>query len=121
MMPSASSLWTATIPRPAKSTAKRLLLFTVALVCLLPSLRAQSDPPIPTGDVRIHYFRPDGNYAGWALYTWNASTENASWCGNEVQISGTDAYGVYFDVSVNPAWGTPTGDLGFIIDRKSVV
>jgi len=117
MMPSASSLWTVMIPRLAKSTAKRLLLFTVALVCLLPSLRAQSDPPIPTGDVRIHYFRPDGNYPGWALYTWNASTENASWCGNEVQISGTDAYGVYFDVSVNPAWGTPTGDLGFIINN----
>jgi pullulanase len=117
MMPSASPLWTRTIPTPARSTAKRLLLLTVALMCLLPSLRAQSDPPIPPGDVRIHYFRPDGNYAGWALYTWNASTENASWCSSEVQISGTDAYGVYFDVSVNPALGTPTGDLGFIINN----
>jgi pullulanase len=102
---------------PANSTAKRVLLLLVALMCLLPSLRAQSDPPIPPGDVRIHYFRPDGNYSGWALYTWNASTENASWCSSEVQISGTDSYGVYFDVSVNPAQGTPTGDLGFIINN----
>src|SRR5580698_347383 len=81
--------------------------------------RAATAPPIPAGSVRIHYFRPDGNYSGWALYTWNASTENASWCSSEVQISGTDAYGVYFDVSVNPAQGTPTGDLGFIINNCS--
>jgi pullulanase len=114
MMPSTSPLWTRKIPQP-----KRLLLLLVALMSLLPSLRAQSDPPIPPGDVRIHYFRPDGNYSGWALYTWNASTENASWCSSEVQISGTDAYGVYFDVSVNPAQGTPTGDLGFIINNCS--
>jgi pullulanase len=117
MMPSTSPLWTRTMPPRARSTAKRLLLLLLALMCLLPTLRAQSDPPIPPGDVRIHYFRPDGNYSGWALYTWNASTENASWCSSEVQISGTDAYGVYFDVSVNPAQGTPTGDLGFIINN----
>lgn len=117
MMPSTSPLWTSMTTPLANSTAKRVLLLLVALMCLLPSLRAQSDPPIPSGDVRIHYFRPDGNYSGWALYTWNASTENASWCSSEVQISGTDAYGVYFDVSVNPAQGTPTGDLGFIINN----
>ncbi len=74
---------------------------------------------IPPGDVRIHYYRPDGNYSAWALYTWNASTENNSWCGNEVAISGTDSYGVYFDVSVNPAQGTPPGQLGFIINNCS--
>ncbi len=73
--------------------------------------------PIPSGDVRIHYYRPDGNYAGWALYTWNASTENNSWCSSEVAISGTDSYGVYFDVSVNPAQGSPAGQLGFIINN----
>jgi pullulanase len=76
-----------------------------------------ADPPIPTGDVRIHYYRPDGNYSGWALYTWNASTENASWCQSEVQITGTDSYGVYFDVTVNTSQGTPPGDLGFIINN----
>jgi pullulanase len=77
---------------------------------------AQADPPIPAGEVRIHYFRPDGNYSGWALYTWNASTENALWCQSEVSITGTDSFGVYFDVTVNPAQGTPVGDLGFIIN-----
>ncbi len=74
---------------------------------------------LPPGDVRIHYYRPDGNYTGWALYTWNASTENNSWCQSEVGISGTDGYGIYFDVSVNPAQGTPPGQLGFIINNCS--
>src|SRR5882672_1539306 len=83
-----------------------LCVFDVAMT------RAQSAQPIPPGDVRIHYYRPDGNYSGWALYTWNASTENASWCQSEVAVTGTDSYGVYFDVTVNPAQGTPPGDLG---------
>jgi pullulanase len=89
------------------------------LLCLLFSSHAlaQSDPPIPAGEVRIHYFRPDGDYAGWALYTWNASTENAVWCQSEVAITGTDSFGVYFDVTVNPAQGSPVGDLGFIINN----
>jgi pullulanase len=92
-------------------------LFLVILTFLPSPARAATDPPIPAGSVRIHYFRPDGNYTGWALYTWNASTENASWCQSEVQITGTDSYGVYFDVTVNPNQGTPTGDLGFIINN----
>ena len=73
--------------------------------------------PVPAGDVRIHYYRPDGTYTGWALYTWNASTENNSWCSSEVPITGVDGYGVYFDVTVNPAQGTPAGQLGFIINN----
>jgi pullulanase len=76
-----------------------------------------STTAIPPGDVRIHYYRPDGNYSGWALYTWNASTENNSWCSSEVSVSGSDSYGLYFDVSVNPTQGTPPGQLGFIINN----
>jgi pullulanase len=73
--------------------------------------------PIPAGDVRIHYYRPDGNYSGWAVYGWNAFADYASWCQTEVQITGTDTFGVYFDVPVNSAWGNPPGDLGFIINN----
>jgi pullulanase len=105
----------------AKTTsnyAKTISTFLLLLLCLAhTAARAASDPPIPSGDVRIHYFRPDGNYSGWALYTWNASTENAIWCQSEVAITGTDSYGVYFDVTVNTAQGTPPGDLGFIINN----
>lgn len=73
--------------------------------------------PLPAGDVRIHYYRPDGNYTGWAVYTWNATNENASWCQSEVQPTGMDDFGAYFDVSVSPSKGTPAGDLGFIINN----
>jgi pullulanase len=98
---------------------RALLGFCLLFGCLLgPALsRVYADPAIPAGDARIHYYRPDGNYSGWALYTWNASTENNSWCQSEVAITGTDSYGVYFDVSVNPTQGTPPGQLGFIINN----
>jgi pullulanase len=97
------------------SLIKVSLILFVLLFCVRQAV-TQADPPIPAGEVRIHYFRPDGNYSGWALYTWNASTENAVWCQSEVTITGTDSFGVYFDVTVNPAQGTPVGDLGFIIN-----
>ena len=82
---------------------------------VLPALAA-TDPPIPAGSVRIHYYRPDNNFTGWTMWTWNASTENqTAWCSTELQQAGLDSYGAYWDVTVNPAWGNPTGDLGFII------
>jgi len=45
--------------------AKALFSFLLFLFCLshVPA-RAASDPAIPSGEVRIHYFRPDGNYSG---------------------------------------------------------
>src|SRR5258708_30096726 len=64
--------------RPAAST-----FFAVcALVCLSltaapPSLKAQA-PPIPANHVRIHYFRPDGNYLAWTVYAFGDTTENTS-------------------------------------------
>ena len=97
---------------------KTLFMIAPALIWLLcVPARAVSDSAIPSGEVRIHYYRPDGNYSGWALYTWNASTENASWCSSEVAVTGTDSFGVYFDVTVNKSQGTPPGDLGFIINN----
>ena len=85
-----------------------VLFLTVGLA--LPALAAPP-PPIPAGDVRIHYYRPDGNFSGWTMWTWNASTENqTSWCSTELNQAGTDSYGAYWDVSVNTAWGNPTGD-----------
>ena len=75
------------------------------------------DGPIAAGNVRLHYYRPDGTYTGWALYTWNASTENNSWCSSEVPLTGIDSWGVYYDVSVNPTQGSPAGELDFIINN----
>ncbi len=69
--------------------------------------------------VRIHYYRPDDNYSGWALYAWNASTEKVSWCSDELQTTGTDSFGIYFDVAVDLTKGMPPGDLGFVINNCS--
>ncbi|MGA7413786.1 MAG: pullulanase-associated domain-containing protein, partial [Bryobacteraceae bacterium] len=104
------------LPRRTMRALLRLSLLVGGL--LGPALGAiYADPAIPAGDVRIHYHRPDANYSGWALYTWNASTENAVWCSSEVAVTGTDSFGVYFDVTVNTSQGTPAGDLGFIINN----
>jgi pullulanase len=88
-----------------------------ANVTVFTSQPATGTNPVPTGDARIHYYRPDGNYTGWAVYSWNASTSANTWCSGEVQITGIDSFGVYFDIPVNPTQGTPAGQLGFIINN----
>jgi pullulanase len=73
-----------------------------------------SDPAIPAGKVRIHYFRPDNNYGGWSLYSFGAGTDpNSSWCTTEDYISGYDTYGAYYDVGADPTLNG--GQLGFIL------
>src|SRR5437899_289938 len=74
---------------------------------------AASNPAVPSGVVRIHYFRPNSNYSWWAIYTWNAHP-TPGWCQGEVEITGTDSFGVYFDVPVDPTLST---DLGLIINN----
>jgi pullulanase len=91
---------------------RSLFVFLLLLGAVLP-VCAQ----VPAGDVRIHYFRPDGNYSGWALYGWNAATASYSWCSSEVAQSGTDSFGVYFDVPVSATAGSPAGQLGFILNN----
>ena len=96
------------------SSAWRLFL---SLLLLLVGAALPALAQVPSGYARIHYHRTDGKYAGWGLYTWNASTENNSWCTSEVAATGTDGFGVYFDVSVDPTQGTPAGALNFIINN----
>ena len=62
---------------------------------------AASDPPIPSGHIRIHYHRPDANYNGWTIYAFDNTTENTgNYGGGPVQVTGTDSFGAYFDVGV---------------------
>src|SRR3979411_803030 len=87
----------------------------LALCCLLltapaPLLKAQTPPPIPAGHVRIHYFRPDGNYLGWTVYAFGDTTEDTSnFNGGPVQVSGRDSFGAFFDVGVTST--APNGGL----------
>jgi len=78
-----------------------------------PTIQAQ-DPAIPSGKVRIHYYRPDNNYGGWSLYPFGATSDpTGNWCNTEDYVSGYDTYGAYYDVGVNPALNS--GQLGFIL------
>ena len=37
---------------------------------------AEAVTPIPANHIRIHYFRPDGAYAGWTVYAFGDTTED---------------------------------------------
>ena len=81
---------------------RRLCVF-LAAVCLLCSagVWAQTPTPIPADHIRVHYFRPDGAYAGWTVYAFGDTTEDqGNFNGGPVQIAGTDSFGVYFDVGI---------------------
>ncbi|MBV8113501.1 MAG: pullulanase-type alpha-1,6-glucosidase, partial [Silvibacterium sp.] len=95
-----------------------VLMLTVLLLSFLVTLPAFSaDPPIPSGDIRIHYHRPDGNYTGWTVYAFFNTTETGDYCDGSVQVTGTDSYGAYFDVGVtsNP----PAQNVGLIIHKPT--
>src|SRR5580700_858360 len=77
---------------------------------------AASDPAIPSGDIRIHYHRPDGNYSGWTVYAFDNTTENTgNYGGGPVQVTGSDSFGVYFDVGVT----TGAQEVGIIIHNPT--
>jgi pullulanase len=107
------------LPLLSRNLRLSQLLLTVAV--FLPAFqfaRAQSDPPIPSGNIRIHYFRPDGNYSGWTVYAFDNTTENTgNYGGGPVQVTGTDSYGAYFDVGVT----TGAQEVGIIIHNPTAV
>ena len=87
--------------RPTLGTTASFVFMLLLALFASPLASAQSDPPIPSGDIRIHYHRPDGNYNGWTVYAFYDTTENTGgYGGGPVQVTGTDSYGAYFDVGV---------------------
>jgi pullulanase len=91
------------------------LLLVLSLLAAVPAL-ALSDPPIPSGDIRIHYFRPDANYSGWTIYAFDNTTENTgAYNSGPVQVTGTDSYGAYFDVGVTSG----AQEVGIIIHNPT--
>jgi pullulanase len=79
---------------------RSLSLLLILILSSAVAAWAQGDPAIPAGDIRVHYFRPDGNYAGWTIYAFNDTTEPNNFAGGPVAVTGTDSFGVYFDVGV---------------------
>ena len=67
-------------------------------------------------DARIHYYRSDGNYTNWSLYTFNDTQESTNnFNEGPLFVSGTDMYGAFFDVKVKAG----AVDLGFIVHNVS--
>ncbi len=85
----------------------------VGLTTTIPSTGNKYDPSVPVGFARIHFFRPDGNYANRTVYAFNDTTSAVqnNYNGGPVLQTGTDAYGAYYDVPL----GTTPPDLGFIV------
>jgi pullulanase len=52
------------------------MLTTMLCIFAFSQVSAAADFPIPSGDVRIHYNRPDGSYSGWTVYAFDNTTEN---------------------------------------------
>ena len=84
------------------SQARSILLTIFSFFALSAPVLAQTTPPIPAGDIRVHYFRPDGNYAGWTVYAYDDTTEPNNFAAGPVALSGTDSFGGYFDVGITP-------------------
>ena len=90
---------------------RQLRLILVLLLATGISFSAWADTPIPANSIRIHYFRPDGNYAGWTVYAFGDTTEPNSFGTGPVAVTGTDSFGAYFDVGVTSG----AANVGIII------
>ena len=73
-------------------------------------------------DVRVHYYRPDGNYADWGLHLWQvneagqyvADYPGVTW-GEPLVRSGIDAQGAYFDIRATAFTHPAAAGFGFIV------
>ena len=105
--------------RRAASTFSAVCAFVFFLLTATPGfLKAQTPiPPIPAGHIRIHYFRPDGNYLGWTVYAFGDTTEDTSnFNGGPVKVAGQDSFGAFFDVGVT----STAQNVGIIVHKGNI-
>src|SRR5258705_4337738 len=91
--------------RRAASTFSAVFALVSLLLIAAPGfLKGQAPiPPIPASHVRIHYFRPDGNYLGWTVYAFGDTTEDTSnFNGGPVNVTGHNKFHTFFHVGVTP-------------------
>ena len=67
-------------------------------------------PPLEEGKVRIHYFRPKGDYDSWGLHVWEDADEQVTWP-NPLAPAGEDPFGLWWDVRIK----VDAAKIGFII------
>lgn len=69
-------------------------------------------PKLSADHARIHYHRPDGNYAGWGLHTWLDAAKETPWA-NPLSPTGQTTWGLYWDVPL----AVQAARLGFILHK----
>jgi pullulanase/glycogen debranching enzyme len=75
-------------------------------------------------DVKVHYNRPDGQYAGWGLHVWQINEANqfiADYPGvtfpNPLQPAGFDDYGPVFQIEASKFTAAAAAGFGFIVHQ----
>ena len=76
-------------------TARLLIALTLVLSFLLPAAPLALAQDIAT----IHYFRADGEYAGWGLHAWEGAAITVEW-GSPLEPAGQDDFGVFWEVPI---------------------
>lgn len=79
--------------------------------------------PPPSGTVKVHYQRADGDYADWGLHVWQVDAGNAyiadypnvSWPA-PLPRAGIDAYGAFFVIDAS-LFRSDAAGFGFIVHR----
>lgn len=75
-------------------------------------------PPIPEGHIRIHYNRPNGDYAGYGLWIWDDVAEpSTNWPSGAIPFDPdqTDSYGVYLDIALKDN----AKQIGFLVVNRN--
>lgn len=97
----------------------RKVLSVLALTLILfgmfgASVLAGTVPEVPSGYVRLHYYRPDHQYEGWGLHLWGTGYDGpvVDW-NAAAEITGFDEYGAFWDIPYKEG----VGDLNFIIHK----
>ena len=101
--------------RPASLPASRRVPSVVALLIVACIVTAGLAQEIPDGHARVHYLRPDGDYAGWELHVWEDTTAEVTWA-DGLDPSGVGEDGAYWDVPL--ADGAQR--VGFIVHAGDV-
>lgn len=87
-----------------------MLLLTIVITTLIPTLVGATTPAVTNNCVRIHYLRSSFDYNGWTLYLWGPGyTGSAVTWDLSLEATGMDEYGPYWDVPYG------SGALNFIV------
>ena len=91
---------------------------------LVPVPPPQGSGGPPAVDVKVHYNRTDGQYAGWGLHVWQtneageylADYPGVTW-GGPLLTTGADAYGPYFLIEAAKITNPAAAGFGFIVHQ----